>query len=536
MAEQIIDALVVGAGPVGLFCANELSRHGVSCRIIDKKSTLSDKSKALAIHIRTLETFEDTSFLNDVLAEGHKVYGVLLKSDNGLLSEINFEKIGSNYNFLIDLPQNKTEDILYKGLCAKNIPLEWQTELISFQEGEPVIALVKKANGQTEEIATKWIIACDGAHSTLRHLCNAKFLGAEYKQQWWLADLYAQGDLPEDKIVIYTSLNGPLVCLPMGNKRYRLIMSMPANKQIQPTLEDIITLFNKRSSDEAKLYDPIWLADFSIHHRQIDHYRYSHVFFCGDAAHIHSPMGGQGLNTGIQDVYNLVWKLNLVLKGYARDTLLDSYQIERYPIAKAILKKTDLMTKMISLKSKPLINLRNKLMSKFTSYDFLMSPVVKDLAELNISYAKSPIVSAKGQKTRFHIGEFIPAITLKSLSQRTSKLLETICLGTLHNVFVFLQRKDFNEVEGKLMDLTQKYKLLLHIHLVLLDSLNISSQLPSIWLDENYIIQDRFNIKNSATMVVRPDKYIGYIESPFNLEHLKDWLESIFNINSDEAI
>ncbi|MGQ3887899.1 FAD-dependent monooxygenase [Legionella sp. CNM-1927-20] len=535
MAEQIVDALVVGAGPVGLFCANELFRHGVSCRIIDKKSALSDKSKALAIHIRTLEAFEDTYFLNDVLEQGHKVYGVLFKSDSGLLSEINFERIGSNYNFLVDLPQNKTEDILYQGLLAKNISLEWQSELISFQEGDPVIASIKKPNDQIEKIAAKWIIACDGAHSTLRHLCNAKFLGAAYKQQFWLADLHVQWDLPEDKMVIYVSSNGPLVCLPMGNKRYRFITTTPANKPKELTLEDMIAIFKERSSDKATLYDPVWLAGFSIHHRQIDNYRYGHVFFCGDSAHIHSPMGGQGLNTGIQDAYNLVWKLSLVLKGDAKEVLLDSYQIERHPIAKSILKKTDIMTKMFLLKSKPLINLRNKLMSKLTSYDFLISPIVKDLAELGISYAKSPIVSAKGQKTRFRIGEFIPAVTLKSIQQRTSQLIETICQGTLHNVFVFLPDKDFNEeVEEKLIDLTKKYQSVLHVHLVLLDSLSTSSSLPSVWLDENYIIQDRFNIKNSAAIVVRPDKYIGYVDSPFNLEYLEFWLETIFNLNTYE--
>ncbi|WP_419420131.1 FAD-dependent monooxygenase [Legionella sp. D16C41] len=537
MVQQIIDVLVVGAGPVGLFCANELSRHGLNCRIIDKKATLSDKSKALAIHIRTLEALEDTSFLNDVFEEGHKVYGVLFKADGKVVTEVSFDNIGSNYNFLIDLPQNKTERIFYQGLLARDITLEWQTELVSFTDGDPTVAVVKKANGQTEEIATKWIIACDGSHSTLRKLCHANFLGAEYKQRWWLADIHVQWDMPEDKMIMYVSHGGPLACFPMGNRRYRFVATAPINKTEEPTLEDIITLFNERSSDKAVLSDPVWLAEFSIHHRQIDNYRYNHVFFCGDAAHIHSPAGGQGLNTGIQDVYNLVWKLSLVLKGYSPESLLNSYQLERHPIAKAVLKKTDIMTKMFLLKNKSLISLRNRLVSALSSYDFIISPIAKDLAELDISYAKSPIVCVMGQKTRFRIGQFIPAIALKSLRHRTSQLIEQICQGTLHHLFIFLKKNDLTEAMDKqLVELAKSYQAVLEVHLVVIDSLDCNSQLSSVWVDENYIIQDRFHIKNCASVVVRPDKYIGFVESPFNFKSLETWLETIFCITPHELI
>ncbi|STX27874.1 FAD dependent oxidoreductase [Legionella beliardensis] len=531
---QTIDVLIVGAGPVGLFCANELHRQGIRCRIIDKKSALSDKSKALAIHIRTLEVLEDCYFINDFLEKGYKVHGVLIKSNDTVLSEANFEKLGTSYDFLIDLPQSETEQIFYQGLVEKNINVEWQSELISFKEGEPLLAFVKKADGQTEEIAAKWLIACDGSHSTLRDLCHAQFQGAEYKERWWLADVHMNWTIPENKIIIYVSPNGPLACFPMGNQRYRFVMTAPLNKSDQPTFEDIVDVFNERSSDPGKLFDPAWISAFSIHHRQIDKYRYGHVFFCGDAAHIHSPMGGQGLNTGIQDTYNLAWKLNLVVKGYANESLLDTYHEERHPIAKAVLKKTDIMTKLFTIKNKTLITLRNKIASKLTSYDVITSPILQDLAQLDISYAKSSIVKAHGQKTRFKLGEFIPLLTLKSLRHRKALPLEKICQDTLHHVFVFLKAKEWNEsIDKKLMALAKDYQDVLQVHLVITDALTSASELSSVWIDENYILQERFNIKQSATLVIRPDKYIGFIESPFNMEQLETWLETIFSIKTN---
>lgn len=523
----MIDVLVVGAGPVGLFCANELTRHGINCRIIDKKKALTEHSKAIALHIRTLELLEDCDFIHDILDEGHKIYGALFKSNDTLLSEINFTNLSSNYDFLINLPQNQTEHIFYQKLVEKQIPVEWQSELIAFKEGTPVIAYVKNPDDQIEEIQAQWIIACDGAHSTLRELCHANFVGSDDEQSWWLADLMIDWEVPQNKMIFYVSPHGPLACFPLGENRYRLVMAAPDEP---PNFEGIFNIFNDRSSDQAKLSEPTWMTKFSIHYKQIEHYQYKHVFFCGDAAHIHSPMGGQGLNTGIQDVYNLVWKLSLVLKGLAKPSLLASYHAERYPIAKAVLKKTDMMTKMVSIKNKSLIHLRNKLISALSSHDLITAPMAKDLAELNISYAKSPIVKMEG-KTRFKLGEYLPSVILKSFKARHTVLLEKLCQGTLHHVFLLLRAKQMSSaLDKELVELEKKYHALFKLHLIVLDSLQVHSTLESIWLDENFMIQNRFDITDSACVVVRPDKYIGYIVAPFNLEALNTWLNEWFTV------
>ncbi|MDP1604308.1 MAG: FAD-dependent oxidoreductase [Legionella sp.] len=529
MVNETIDVLVVGAGPVGLFCANELSRHGLSCRIIEKKSALSDKSKALGIHIRTLDVLQDCGFYDEVIEEGHVVLGALLKSNGKQLAELNFEGIGASRNFLIDLPQDKTERILYKGLVDKKIAIEWQSELLTLEQfPDEVIAGIEHPDGHIEKIRANWLIACDGAHSTARQLLKAEFIGASYAQTWWLADLHINWSLPQNKMIINASEKGPLACFPMGDNRYRIVMTAPANHHEQPDMNDIVQAFNERTSDEALLSDPVWITAFSIHHKQIQHYRDNRVFFCGDAAHIHSPMGGQGLNTGIQDAYNLVWKLALVQKKQAKDNLLNSYHDERYPIGKSVLKKTDIMTKMILIKTPYLITLRNHLMSFLSSFDFLRKIIAKDLAELKISYAKSPIVKTLGEKTDLKTGQFVPNFSLKNSINSDKKSLADISQGTLHHLFLFAGLHPVDSLRlNEVAFLLDKFKDVLTVHLVLLNAQANTTNFPSIWIDENQAFHDEYKLQNPTAMLVRPDKYIGLTQSPINFEQLQTTLNEL---------
>lgn len=531
MIYKDIEVLVVGAGPVGLFCANELIRHGLSCYIIDKKEGLSDKSKALGLHIRTLDVFRDCGFLESVLAQGLAVHGALLKSHGTLLAKINFAGIGANYDYLIDLPQDKTEAILYQGLLDKNIDLEWQTELLGIEQHiDGCIASIKLPDGTGRQIKAKWIIACDGAHSTLRHLVDGQFEGAPYPEHWWLADLHINWRLPMDYMVINASEKGPLACFPMGNQRYRLVMTAPNNKKNEPTLDDIKDAFNERSSDQAILSDPIWITAFTIHHRQLQHYRYQRVFFCGDAAHIHSPMGGQGLNTGIQDVYNLIWKLALVEKENAPGYLLDTYHEERYPIGKNVLQKTHFMTKMILLKKPWQIQLRNQLIRFLTRFSVLKKAIARDLAELKIRYTTSSIVKQIGEKTHLQLGQYLPLCHLYTPDDSQKKLLSTICQGTLHHLFLCLgQQDDCDEPELTqwAMQLQTEYKALLRIHLVHCKT-TISHHFSSIWVDKQGVFHKQWGLKQSTAILVRPDKYLGLVVSPIEKESILQYLRHYF--------
>ncbi len=528
MSQKNIDVLIVGAGPVGLFCANELNRHGLTCRIIDKKTHISEKSKALGIHIRTLDVLQDSGFIKEILMQGHPVEGITFKSNGKTLIKATFEGIEANRHFLIDLPQNKTEAILSQSLEQKGINIEWETELTDVtQTPTEITATIKKANNKVGLLNANWLIACDGSHSTIRHLMHAEFKGAEYQQAWWLADVLLDWDVSDKHMSIYINKRGPLACFPMGDKRYRLVMTAPEGSMTDPTLEDIACEFKQRSSDAAAFTNPIWLSRFTIHHRQIQKYRYDRVFFAGDAAHIHSPMGGQGLNTGIQDIYNLIWKLALVEKGRAKPELLDSYHEERFPIGHEVLKKTDKMTRMILLTNPLLIVLRNSLIKLVLSIRKIRNFIIRDVAELSISYRKSSIVHHFGDARYLVPGEYVPSFEL--MDPVTNRLANSITItqGTEHHLFLFagIKNKKITKLFQIAENIAQKYPSSIKVHLVLRNKTELGETSCNQWIDEQLQLHKRFKLTRPTLILIRPDKYIGFLQKPINE---KKWLEQLY--------
>lgn len=532
MPKKALDVLVVGAGPVGIFCANELVRQGLSCRIIDKKTSLSDKSKALALHIRTLDLLDDCGLIDDFLAQGHKINGVLLKSNGRQLVHMTFAEVKANRHFVIDLPQDKTELILDTALRAKKVEVEWQTELTAITQNESTVcATLAGADGKIETVTASWLIACDGGHSTVREQLKVEFFGSEYNEKWWLADLLIDWDLPEDKMVICPSEDGPLACFPMGNKRYRLVMTAPEGSETDPSMEDVVAVFNHRSSDKAVLSNPIWITKFYLHHRQAQQYRKDRVFFAGDAAHIHSPMGGQGLNTGIQDVYNLIWKLALVNANLAKETLLDSYHAERYPVGHSVLKKTDVMTKVFIIKNPLLIRIRNFIISRVMSIKFIKDKFAESMAELDISYAKSPIVASLGSVSHFKAGHFLVDFNLSSAKTKGVTALHEIIRGKAHHLLLFagLHSPDVAKLVDLVKCISDKYPKIIIPHLILCHEIANLDCPATTWLDDQQHLHHQYAIEQPTALLLRPDKYIGLTQSPVNKDELMSYLASIFN-------
>lgn len=533
MSDELLDVLIVGAGPVGLFCANELTRQGLSCRIFDKKSTISDKSKALAIHIRTLDLLRDCGFIEEILIQGQKVHGVLFKSKGNELIHATYANVEADYHFVIDLPQSKTEQILYQGLVDRGLQVEWQTELTEMeQKSNHTVSTLRHVDGRIEKVQACWVIACDGSHSTLRKQVNAEFIGSSYKQTWWLADVLIDWKLPEDKFILYVSDKGPAACFPMGEKRYRIVMTAPEKMMSQePTLEDIVHAFKSRCTDQANLHDPIWISQFGIDHKQIQKYRYGRVFFAGDAAHVHSPMGGQGLNTGLQDIYNLAWKLALVNKGVAHDSLLDSYHSERHPVAAGVLKKTGIMTHLIMMTNPLLIAIRNFILHTAMSFDAMKNLILNDLAELTVSYAKSPIVTVLGKKTQFKIGEFLLDFSLIDAKSKERKELHQLTQGTRHHLFLFT---GFTSNQSSLLFETaaaieQRFKGLIKAHIVYSNAeMTLPAENLSLLIDEDQKMHQYFNINQATAVLIRPDKYIGLTQQPVNKDALLDHMEDSY--------
>jgi 2-polyprenyl-6-methoxyphenol hydroxylase-like FAD-dependent oxidoreductase len=391
--------LIAGAGPVGLTLANELVRHGVSVRIVDKAAARTDKSKALVLWSRSLELFDDAGYVEQFLPAGFPAHGAQISTGKEIVARVSLDSVDSRFPYALMIPQSETERILEERLAVHRLTVERSVELTAFTDkGTSVEATLKKADGATETLEADWLVGCDGAHSSVRHGLNFAFEGSTQESHWALADGHISGIEPNDRMHIFWHRDGILAFFPIVGDRWRVVADLghatDGARQVDPTLAEINDLLARRGSPSFVMSDPLWLASFRINERKVKDYRKGRVFLAGDAAHIHSPAGGQGMNTGMQDAINLAWKLALVCRGEAaEEPLLDSYSTERSEIGRQVLANAGRLTQMAMLKGALLQGLRNHMAALL----FGLSPVRRAmnnvLAELSIGYPDGPLTA-----------------------------------------------------------------------------------------------------------------------------------------------
>ena len=324
----MIDILVAGAGPVGLALGVQLARFGLSFRIIEKsvEPTPLNESRALGVHSRTLEVFEDMGVIAPALEQGMRWHGLNAYSGGKRILHVAFEELDAPYPYLLTLPQSRTERILEARLEELGGRVERGKALASFEQSEEkVTATLQDASGRTEKVEARWLVGTDGAHSTVRHGLDLSFEGTAYEERFVLADVVLSGEIARDESHTWFSSEGPFLILPLPDGKARLLAQVQGDPE--PTRAFFAQLLRERGPGPGyEIREAVWMASFKIHHRLVSHYRKGRVFIAGDACHIHSPVGGQGMNTGIQDVYNLSWKLAQAAKG--GPDLLDSYELE----------------------------------------------------------------------------------------------------------------------------------------------------------------------------------------------------------------
>ena len=393
--------LVVGAGPVGLTLANELVRHGVSLRIVDKAAQRTDKSKALVLWSRSLELFDDAGYVESFLPAGFQARGAQISNGRDVMAKVTFDSTDSRYPYALMIPQSETERILDERLAQQGVPVERSVELTSFAEkGSSVEATLRKADGTTETLTVDWLVGCDGAHSTVRHGLNFTFEGSTLESDWILADGFIPALEPKDRLHIFWHRDGILAFFPIVGDRWRMIADFSVGQRAgdrgDPTLEEVNRLMAHRGSSSLVMTDPVWLAAFRINERKVRDYRKGRVFLAGDASHIHSPAGGQGMNTGMQDAFNLAWKLALVVKGSAKATLLDSYSPERTAVGDRVLRNAGRLTEVATLRNPVLQGIRNTVARFATSFPFVQHKMANQLSEMDIGYPESPLTVRDG--------------------------------------------------------------------------------------------------------------------------------------------
>ncbi len=393
------DVLIAGAGPVGLTLANELARYGVSVRIIDKAAARTDKSKALVLWPRSLELLEHGGYVEPFLAAGNPATGAHLSDGSRTVAEVKLAGIDTRYPFALMIPQSETERVLEEQLASRGVHVERSVEMQRHVDnGHGIEAVLARADGTTETVTAGWLVGCDGAHSATRHGLGFGFEGTTMDSDWHLADVHVSGLEPQDQLHIFWHRDGILAFFPITPGRWRVIAdlgpSADQDSHAPPTLESIQAMVTHRGSPGIKLGDPIWLSAFRINERKVRHYGKGRVFLAGDAAHIHSPAGGQGMNTGMQDAFNLAWKLAHVVKGTAKRSLLDTYSPERSAVGDMVLRNAGRMTDAAVTRNPLLQALRNTFVRMALSFPQLVHVMANTLSELNIAYPDSPLSKA----------------------------------------------------------------------------------------------------------------------------------------------
>jgi len=428
-----LKALVAGAGPVGLTMAAELVRHGISCRIVDKAPARTELSKALVVWPRTLELLRIAGCAGDFLAAGRMIVSARLYAGRRMLANIGFESIDTPYPFALFVPQSETERLLEEYLRKLGVRVERGVELASFTANvHGVNARLRRADGKNETVATDYLIGCDGAHSTVRHRLRLPFDGVSEQGIWLLADVKIRNHPYPGELLLFWHGDGVLAIFPMKEGRYRIIADWgaaePPPENAAPALTQIQDLIDRRGPRGLEAYDPAWLSFFRINERKVKDYRKGRVFLAGDAAHIHSPAGGQGMNTGMQDAFNLAWKLALVIQGKAVEELLDTYSSERGAVGKMVLRNATRLTRIATLRMKPGQWVRNIAAWFLMKLPRFRRGFAAAMTELDIAYPKSPL--SRKTKTapegRLKPGDRVPDADLVLMSGGRAQLYDAL--------------------------------------------------------------------------------------------------------------
>jgi 2-polyprenyl-6-methoxyphenol hydroxylase-like FAD-dependent oxidoreductase len=409
--------LVVGAGPTGLVLAAELLARGVHARVIDKGDGVALQARAIGIHARTLEVLDMMGLAERFVTRGHVVRQLRLYSAGRCLVSVDFARCGSRFGFLLDLPQDETERLLRARVAELGGAVENRTELIEVADGGDVVtAAVRDRAGNARTITADYVVGCDGAHSRVRRALGVDFAGHPYPQDWLLADVLLDRDLRDDAAHAFFRADGPpVIFFPMRGHRWRLTLPFAGSRNGQPpALDEIQRLALERAPWPVTVSDPTWLACFHSHRRSASTYRRGRLMLAGDAVHIHSPAGGQGLNTGIMDAHNLGWKLALVTSGRAPDRLLDSYAAERRPVAEEVLWLTHALVRLSTVRQPAKRGIRDVVVPALGRSAAVQRRAARRLSQVYVSYPPGALVRKDGGRGAPKAGQRVPDLPVRS--------------------------------------------------------------------------------------------------------------------------
>jgi 2-polyprenyl-6-methoxyphenol hydroxylase-like FAD-dependent oxidoreductase len=526
-ADEPVDVLVVGAGPTGLALAFQLQDFGARFRLVDRQIDPVHESRALAIQPRTLEVLARHGLSQRLVERGNPASRLRLhlggRDVSFKLFDLGIEDTA--YPFLLLLSQAETEAILGEHLSRHGVLAERGVELVDLEpRGSGVACRLRHPDGAEEIVQARYVAGCDGAHSTVRERSGIGFEGYDYPQTFLLADLEVDGLEPDTQHAFVTN-TGVLLFFPLGTPAtWRLITMLSPRDPVGPvTLGQLQELADRHAGSGLRLHDPVWMTDFKLHNRGAAHYRSGRVFLAGDAAHIHSPAGGQGMNIGIQDAINLGWKLGLVCRGDAAPSLLDTYEMERDPVGRAVLRLTDRAFAVATTTNPALLFIRSEVVPRLAPvllrFRRLRGIAFRTVSELSIHYRRSPL-SVDGPGSRGHgiaAGKRLPDAPILVDGRATTLHMMTTA-PTFHLLLCgpLAAWRDVaaTDVAGLLPDVVAVHRL-------------SRDHGAGTLHDQQGLALRRLGVRPSepAQYLVRPDGYIGYRATGTDLTGLRGYLQ-----------
>jgi 2-polyprenyl-6-methoxyphenol hydroxylase-like FAD-dependent oxidoreductase len=434
-----VDVLVVGAGPTGLALAAQVHRHGASVRVVDRDPEQVHESRALAVQARTLEVLRGTGVTDRLVARGRQGVRLVLHG-SGTSARVPLFDAGvgdTEYPYILFVSQAETEAALADHLAAEGVAVERGVELVGLERpvGEAVVVRLAGPDA-TATCRARYVVGCDGANSTVRRLVGIPFRGKAYQQAFVLADLEVDGPVEPAAVHTWFGRRGLLFLFPLGSPAtWRLIATRgsPGEERPDPvSLPALQALVDEVAGGQLRLRAPVWLDDFGLACRQAAAYRDGAVFLAGDAAHVHSPAGGQGMNTGVQDAWNLGWKLALVARGSAPQELLASYEAERIPVGRAVLQLTDRLFALATDRRATAV--RAHLLPRLAPLVMRLpvrSAAFRRVAQLSVAYRRSAAVADGGHRGGLLAGDRLPDAPVR-VAGRGVRLHELVAAPGFH--------------------------------------------------------------------------------------------------------
>lgn len=509
------DVLIVGAGPTGLALACQLIRYGVDFVIVDRNSSTTPHSKAIGVQARTLEIYEQIGLADELVKNGTLAESARMIEGGRVRGEISFKDIGvglSPYPFFLFIEQGEHERILHDHIRSHGKNIRWQTELKSFSQNEDCVSAdIKSNDDQCETVEAKYLVGCDGSKSLVRRLLGLEFEGGTFERLFYVADVQIDWEFDHGAFYVCLAKNTVTAFFPMrgADNNYRIVGTFPEGHDKDETeilyeeVERQIVADTELDLDITKVN---WFSVYKVHSRSVNAFSKGRCFLAGDSAHIHTPAGAQGMNTGIQDGYNLAWKLASVVKHGSSSKILDTYNEERLPNAKRLVRTTDRFFLLGASKNLFASFIRTRIAPYLANFVFNLTFIRKRLfplvSQIGINYRRSSLSVNRGD-LKVKAGDRMPYFEVEGES-----IYDRLREPVFHLVVFFDGKTDIPPLPNDLMKEWEG---------------QIDSTVISLYPE----IVDIFGTKESFFLILRPDNYIGLISNDFSPEVVPGYLNRV---------